>query len=165
MKKPALTKKNSFGFTLIELVVVLGVLAVLFTITLVALNPARQFMQARDTQRGSDVKAILDAVGQFYIDNGQLPGDGIGLGGTNLITTTDREISSSEANICAFIVTRYLAALPTDPSSIHEGKPLSPCPGGNYNTEYTIRRTSGNRVMVTAPNTEMTPSDPIQITR
>ncbi|MCX6791622.1 MAG: type II secretion system protein [Candidatus Gottesmanbacteria bacterium] len=50
------------GFTLIELLVVIGILAVLLAITLIAINPARQFSQANDTKRASDVNAILNAI-------------------------------------------------------------------------------------------------------
>ena len=37
------------GFTLIEILVVLGMLALLSTVVLVAINPLRQFAQARET--------------------------------------------------------------------------------------------------------------------
>jgi len=50
------------GFTLIELLVVIGILALLLAITLIAINPAKQFAQANDTKRSSDVNAILNAV-------------------------------------------------------------------------------------------------------
>ncbi len=36
------------GFTLIELLIVIGILAVLATITVLVLNPAQLFAQARD---------------------------------------------------------------------------------------------------------------------
>lgn len=50
------------GFTLIELLIVIGILAVLATMTVLVLNPAELFKQARDSQRMSDFKAIEKAI-------------------------------------------------------------------------------------------------------
>src|SRR5947207_13710320 len=70
------------GFTLIELLVVIGILAILLAITLIAINPARQFGQANDTNRRSAVTQILNAIGQYAASNsGQLPGDVTALAG------------------------------------------------------------------------------------
>ena len=52
------------GFTLIEILIVIGIIAILSSIVIIAVNPARQFAQARDTKRQSDVNAILNAVYQ-----------------------------------------------------------------------------------------------------
>ncbi len=63
----ARSKKS--GFTLIEILVVIGIIALLATIVIVAINPARQFAQARNTQRESNVNTILNAIGQNIADN------------------------------------------------------------------------------------------------
>jgi len=61
------------GFTLIELLVVIGILAILLAIVLIAINPAKQFGQANDTKRASDVNTILNAINQYMADNKGLP--------------------------------------------------------------------------------------------
>jgi prepilin-type N-terminal cleavage/methylation domain-containing protein len=55
-------QKNKKGFTLIELLIVIGILAVLATITVLVLNPAQLFAQARDSQRLSDLASIRSAI-------------------------------------------------------------------------------------------------------
>src|SRR3989344_9375791 len=65
---------STYGFTLIELLVVIGILVVLLSITLIAINPGKQFSQANDTSRRSGVNAILNAIGQYAAQNrGSLP--------------------------------------------------------------------------------------------
>lgn len=141
------------GFTLVELLVVIGILATLLAITLIAINPARQFSQANNTQRNSNVNAILNAVGSYAADNrGALPAG---------ITTTEQNIANTGANICADIVTRYIAALPTDPAL--GGGSVTDCTQP-YDTGYTIVQTTDNRITVRAPNAEL-PGVVISVTR
>ena len=134
------------GFTLIELLVVIGILAVLLAITLIAINPARQFSQANNTKRRSDVNAILNAVGQFAADHkGVLPTG---------ITTTAQTIGTGAADICSQVVSQYLAALPVDPLTAN-GTPVTAC-GAAYTTNYTIvQSATDNRITVTAPAAEL----------
>jgi prepilin-type N-terminal cleavage/methylation domain-containing protein len=134
------------GFTLIELLVVIGILAVLLAITLIAINPARQFSQANNTKRSSDVNAILNAVGQYSADNrGALPTG---------ITTAAQNVANTGANLCASLMTQYLAALPVDPLT-GGGTPVTNCAVA-YDTNYTIVRSAAdNRITVSAPAAEL----------
>lgn len=134
-------RKYNSGFTLIELLLVIGILAALLSITLIAINPARQFSQANDTKRRSDVNAILNAINQYQTDNaGQLP---------VAITTTVQPISNTAANLCSSLVTKYLAALPVDPLT-NGGTAITNC-GAAYTTGYSIvKSSSDSRVTVSA---------------
>ena len=151
-------QKLQQGFTLIELLVVIGILAVLLSITLIAINPARQFAQANDTKRASDVNAILNAIGQYAADNkGDMTALNIPSGATAGV------ISSTDVNLCASLVTQYLAALPVDPLTAG-GAPVSDCTQV-YDTNYTVvRNVPDNRTTVCAPATEISATD-ICVTR
>jgi len=151
------------GFTLIELLVVIGILAILLAITLIAINPARQFQQANDTKRLSDINTILNAVGQYSADNaGQLPGN---------ILTTAADVGTdgtTGAALCTDLVPTYIQGLPTDPTGTAAGVPVtqtgSPlaCPA-TYATGYTIVRDANGRVTVSAPNAQL--NTPMSVTR
>ena len=150
-------QKLQQGFTLIELLVVIGILAVLLSITLIAINPARQFAQANDTKRASDVNAILNAIGQYSADNkGNLTALAIPTGTADTIASTD-------VNLCASLVTQYLAALPVDPLTAG-GAPVTNC-GAAYTTNYTVVQSAADsRITVCAPATEISATD-ICVTR
>lgn len=150
------------AFTLIELLVVIGILAILLAIVLVAINPARQFSQANNTQRSSDVNTILNAVHQFAADNnGSLPAG---------IDTTVRTITDAggltDVDLCVDLVPTYVADLPLDPQDGTESPAASVCTavGADYSTGYTIvSSASDNRVTVAAPGAEL--SATITVTR
>ncbi len=62
------------GFTLIEILLVIGIIAVLATVVVVSLDPATRFQNARDARRLADIQSILSAVQQYIVDHkGQLP--------------------------------------------------------------------------------------------
>lgn len=149
------------GFTLIELLVVIGILALLLAITLIAINPAKQFAQANDTKRSSDVNAILNAVNQYAADHkGQLP-TGIGNSAVPIAST-------GGVDLCTSLVTEYLAALPTDPTTGDtagvKGAPVTTCTS-TYSTGYTIFKSSTNNRITVGAVGEVNPTVPIQVTR
>lgn len=71
MKFHILSKEK--GFTLIELVIVIGILAILSIFVLAVVNPIEQFAKARDAQRKSNLGQIQKALEQYYQDNGKYP--------------------------------------------------------------------------------------------
>jgi len=138
------------GFTLIEILVVMGLIAALAAIVIIALNPARYFAQARNTQRTSNITSILDAVGQNMASNKGLI---LCPAGDPIVPTTITPIKATGGyNLAACVIPDYLAVLPFDPS----------LPGAHYNsvsdfdTGYQIIRdpTTG-RITVSAPNAEL----------
>lgn len=148
MRSKRFIPTHSQGFTLIELLLVIGILALLLSITLIAINPGRQFSQANDTKRKSDINTILNAVYQYSTDNrGAFPA---------FITTTPAIIGNGvgQRNICADLVPIYIAELPGDPIT-GTGTPTSDCSENNF-TDYTISKTADGRIVVTA-NGEITP--------
>ncbi len=59
------------GFTLIELLVVIAIIGLLATLSVVALNNARE--RARDSRRVSDIKQIQTALELYYNENDKYP--------------------------------------------------------------------------------------------
>jgi prepilin-type N-terminal cleavage/methylation domain-containing protein len=61
------------GFTLMELLIVIAIIAILVSISVVSYSSAQK--KARDARRHSDMKALQNAWEQYYADNnGNYPG-------------------------------------------------------------------------------------------
>lgn len=140
------------AFTLIELLLVLGVISILMVIVIAALSPTRQLGSARDAKRQSDINTILNAVYQYSIDNrGHLP--------PGIPTGTALEICRSGAASCVngvdlnVLSGAYLVSVPLDPHA----------PDTGTGTSYFIRRSEDGRLVVTAPLAEG--ADEVSVTR
>lgn len=145
--------RNKKGFTLVEVLLVIVIIAILAAIVIVAINPGRQISQANNTQRSSDVKTILDAVHEYAIDNRGVYPTGI--------TETPTVIGDDalEIDICSFLVPTYIAAMPYDPNV--DGGAYTDCT--TYYTGYTISQDATIRVTVAAPGAEL--EETISVTR
>ncbi len=151
----SLKKRQARGFTLIEILVVIGIIAVLAAIVIIAINPSRQFAQARNSQRTSNVTTILNAIGQNIADHkGVFECDD-----ADDIDDTAIEIGTGSGLIdledC--LVPTYIPQMVFDPID-----------GDETGTEYTVKVEDG-RYTICAPNAgdeeALEDSDPICVTR
>lgn len=111
--------KNQKGFTLIEILVVIGLIAILAAIVIIAINPARQFAQGRNSQRTSNVNSILNAIGQNIADNKGIFNCPTASIASSTVAVSDADInnSSAVANIMPCLVPTYISSLLTDPTT------------------------------------------------
>lgn len=130
------------GFTLIEILLVVAIVGILAAIVIVAINPGRQIGESRNSQRKADINTILNAVYQYYVDNGDLP---------SAISAAETEICKTNASSCSSLIDlsvltadeRYIPSIPTDPTG-----------ASTHGTGYRIKKSSNDRVTVNAPFAE-----------
>ncbi len=67
---PLETRKLLTGFTLLELIIILGLIAILTSVTVLVLNPAERLRQARDASRIVDLRSVNDAIKYFDLYGG-----------------------------------------------------------------------------------------------
>jgi prepilin-type N-terminal cleavage/methylation domain-containing protein len=60
---------KKLGFTLLEILLVVGIISLLAGIVIIAINPGKQLATVRNTERKSDIKQINSALTQYYIDH------------------------------------------------------------------------------------------------
>lgn len=141
--KKQINKKK--GFTLIEILVVIGIIGILATVVLVAVNPSRQFKQARDSQRVANVNTILNAMGQNIADH---EGNFFCDGAIRNLAVSAYLIRSGDASfdIADCLVPDYLPKLPYDPKS----ETAHYTNEDDYDTGYQLRVGEDGRLTVVA---------------
>ncbi len=113
-------KNNKKGFTLIELLVVIAIIGLLSTLSVVALNNARQ--KSRDAKRVSDIKQVQTALELYFVDQNGYPSTSVTLGpGTG---TTAMSLTSGSG----FVIgtgggTTYMGQVPANPTPATTANP------------------------------------------
>lgn len=142
------------GFTLLELVIVIGILAVLGTVSVLVLNPAQLFAEARDSTRVTDLQSVANAIG-LYLSSVSSPDMGAGAdfdcitnwgssraGATKVSTLAAGTLS--HGGVFAVNGTGWVAV---DFTSMTSGSPLGVLPkdptnDDTYNYQYSCNNTS-----------------------
>ena len=147
--------KNTFqylkkGFTLLEMLLVVAIIAILATIVVIAINPTKQLGAGNDAKRWSDVNTIVNAVYQYAIDHGgTLPNS------ANIVTTAACGADPSSelcttGGICTGLTDlpaltnngTYISAIPVDPIG----------PASSHTGYFIVASTTTGRVTVCAPD-------------
>lgn len=97
-----LKNKNIFGFTLVELLVVISIIGILTMIGAVAYSGAQK--KARDTQRKTELDALSKALMMYYNDNGVFPA-------LDIFANPDNVLTGFGGG------TVYMAKIPVDPKN------------------------------------------------
>lgn len=142
------------GFTLIELIIVIAIIAILAAAIFVAIDPARRLHESRNARRSSDIATILDAIKTYQADNqGTHYADienlavgtyyQIGTAGNGCAITCGLENTDGDCVNLYGLGSNYLADVPRDPKS-----------GTNLQTGYALSKDTNGAITVQACSPE-----------
>ena len=114
------------GFTLLELLIVISIIAILSVALILVLNPAEALKKSRDTNRISDVNTIKTALG-IYLTSTTTPW----LGGATADTSCGTIKSSTTTLVTLVDGTGWI---PVNLLSLTGGAPISNLPNDPLNT-------------------------------
>ena len=144
------------GFTLVELIIVVAILAIVAATVFVALDPAKQFHAARNSTRWADVTTIMEGIKRYEFDNDQY------ISGIDEDETTVQIIGSnigpcSSANCAGYQVPSVdcaLSTLQTDLRPYMKDVPQDPKTGTDRNTRYFVNQDEYGLISVGACDSE-----------
>ncbi|MBF8280260.1 MAG: Uncharacterized protein HW383_33 [Candidatus Magasanikbacteria bacterium] len=136
------------GFTLIELIIVMAIIAILALIIFVAVDPSRRIHAANNANRASNVNAILNAYLNYVADNK----------GTHVTSTTSNVAymigQGSTGGTCAATATTLKIDLRSLVDNYISSIPYDPVTGMSTETRYYYIKSTNTRVTIGACDPE-----------
>jgi type II secretion system protein G len=119
------------GFTLIELIIVIGILTVISTIGIAVMDPMAQIQKANDARVKADLSQIQKALEEYYEDNGRYP-----------VSSTDFKITGVELNVIdwGYAWRPYMNLVPKSPYSSSNYVYYSPSNRQEYYLYANLKR-------------------------
>lgn len=153
-------KHNNNAFTMIELMVVTGIIAILVLIVFIAINPSRSLKQTRDSRRGQDINQILTGINECIVDDKytsitncignfnhnetyELVYEGFNTGCDNICKNVNSDTHCLPVDKT---LEHYFFELPHDPRGVQTG-----------HTNYTITVNENNLILIEACAAEIKP--------
>lgn len=106
-------QKNKSGFTIVELIIVIVIIAILATITIVAYRGVQG--RARDDRRKTDIASITKAMEIYYDDNGRYPATS---GSTTINAAWASSVDASWSGFVSALTANATDTVPIDPRNI-----------------------------------------------
>ncbi len=97
-----------------ELMLALGILGVLISVTIIAINPSRQIESSKNAKRKSMIREQQNAVLQYMITNSRLPTGTIGISESVATPICQAGVTDASCINLDTLVPTYLASLPVD---------------------------------------------------
>lgn len=144
MNKKCLWHKKSFlGFTLIQMVVTVAVLAIIVGTIMYNEDPEKRIGQGRDAQRIVELDAITSAIANYQLEYHTLPSDlaiaSLGIGEKRVLCSAAAQLTcDGQVTDCVVVddpnfLGKHLPVLPVDPNKT-----------GTSDTGYYITRAENN---------------------
>ncbi len=154
------------GFSLLEMVVVLGIISLLALMVILTLNPIQLVQQSRDARRVSDLATLDAAVTLYQSDQGLMPGYSIGTTTMNYISVPAANTNCSDLGLATsayaytcsgvtnFKTTAGAGWIPINFQNIRGGSPFNALSGDPVNQTssnlYYTYNTDGSKYVITA---------------
>lgn len=133
-------KLKRVGFTIIEMLMVVSIIAILMTVVLISVDPAKRFADSRNAKRRADVDTILIAVHQYVNDMGGSLPTGIGTSFAQIGTCT-----TGGMNLCIGSTTRCVnMGVLLGNGKYIKSNPIDPQRGTAATTGYAISKDADN---------------------